>query len=103
MISHSLHTLPIIDSYNILILTLATPRLQERIIAPERAYRASERGSSKFYDERRKQLPAWKPAGAAAADLGHMWTEWRYNEVVNGESSWFFLFKNGDFPVRYVS
>ena len=92
MISHALHTLPIIDFYNILILTLATPRLQERIIAPERAYRASERGSSKFYDERRKQLPAWKPAGAAA-DLGHMRTEWRYNEVVNGESSWIFPFK----------
>ena len=32
-------------------------------MAPDRAYRASERGSSQFYDARRVQLPAWKPAG----------------------------------------
>ena len=51
---------PMIFAHSILIF----PTLrQERIMAPERAYRASERGSSKFYDERRNQLPAWKPAG----------------------------------------
>ena len=38
--------------------------IQERIMAPDRAYRAQQRGSSKFYDERRTQLPAWKPAGS---------------------------------------
>lgn len=45
---------------------------KERIIAPERAYRASERGSSKFYDERRKQLPAWKPAGSKVLRHGDL-------------------------------
>eukprot|EP00435_Cladocopium_sp_Y103_P002439 s2610_g1.t1 len=45
---------------------------KERIIAPERAYRASERGSSKFYDERRNQLPAWKPAGSKVLRHGDL-------------------------------
>jgi len=39
---------------------------QELVMAPDRAYRASERGSSQFYDARRVQLPAWKPAGFKA-------------------------------------
>lgn len=38
---------------------------QERIIAPSRAYRSSERGASMFHDEQR-QGPAWKPAGSKA-------------------------------------
>ncbi|CAJ1371146.1 unnamed protein product [Effrenium voratum] len=41
---------------------------QERIMAPERAYRSSEKGACLFQDERRLG-PAWKPAGKNAGQL----------------------------------
>mmetsp|Transcript_26866 Transcript_26866/g.62994 ORF Transcript_26866/g.62994 Transcript_26866/m.62994 type:complete len:282 (+) Transcript_26866:41-886(+) len=39
---------------------------QERVMAPERAYAVSDRGTSMFHDEQRKGMPAWKPAGGSA-------------------------------------